>query len=222
MKKAFACMVAVLFAVVMSSCHKSDLSSNVSYIMFVNGCPDSIINLELTLNSGSNVAPMQPYMATSGYQYIIPGADNFDVFSSADTTLLTFAATLANGGYYSVFAGGLLQKPSVFVLADNLVTPTGSNASVRLINACSDTSTAFITGVATSTSGNTTFGSGVAFKTSSGFTTLSAGAYSLKVTGANAANEKDTSNVQFAAGKIYTIMYSGINPKYNLTVISNN
>lgn len=222
MKNKLIYTIAILLAVITSSCHKTEFASNVSYVMFVNGCPDSMINLQLTLASGSNIASMEPYLTSSGYQYVISGANNFDVFSSADTTLLTFSATLANGGSYSVFTGGLLQKPSVFVLTDNLVTPAGNNASVRLVNACSDTGATAISGTAVTTSGNTSFGSGVAFKTASDFTTFPAGIYSLKVTGANGGSEKDTDNVQFAAGKIYTIMYSGASPKYNLTVIFNN
>jgi hypothetical protein len=222
MKKQLAWAVVILLIIGVSACHKSDLTSNVSNIMFINGCPDSATDLQLQLGSGSVVVPMTGYLANLGYQYVIPGRDSFDVYSSSDSTLLAFSSTLANGGTYSVFTGGLLQKPSVFIVTDNLVTPNSSSSSVRLVNACSDAGAATITGTATSTSGNTVFGSAVAYKTASGFTTLPAGVYTLKVTGTNPANEKDTASVQFNPGMIYTIMYSGASPTYSVTVISNN
>src|SRR6202012_3625997 len=107
----------------------------------VNGCPDSVY-WELTMSNGSDVTPVVGYMNTSGYQDVIPGADNFEVVSSSDTAKMNFSSTLANGGSYSVFTNGLIQNPSVFIVTDNLVTPSGNNASVRLVNNCPDAGSA--------------------------------------------------------------------------------
>jgi len=222
MKKKLAWTIAISSIIVISSCHKSELSPNASNVMLVNGGPDSSVDVELTLSNGSIVVPMTDYLSSLGYQYVIPGADNFDILNSSDTTSLTFSAALVNGGYYSVFTCGSIQKSSAFIVTDKLVIPSGNNASVRLVNTCPDTGAASIAGNAVSTSGNTTFGSNVAYKTASDFTTLSAGVYALKVTSSNPANERDTSSVQFSPGKIYTIMYAGTGPTYSVTVISNN
>lgn len=225
MKKVIVSLLVAGSVFAVSSCKKSsNPPSTTARVNFVNGCAGTSA---LGLNVNGTPIPSASaltYLKASGYQSFTAGADSFDVIVSsiAQSLVSTQQQTTANSSY-SIFAGGLSTKGSLIFTTDDLTAPTGNTAKVRLINACADTNAL----EGTATQGSTAaveFGSNLGYASASSFTSVNAGTYKVVVLQpSNPVSAIDTSNVQFNAGKIYTVMFSGNTAGgYHLTVFANN
>lgn len=217
------------------ACKKSSGPSNNASVMFVYGCSGINGNLSVTANntpvpSAQNLT----FLGTSGYQNITSGSAvpiSFNILgttSGSTAPLTSGTASFTTGTDYSVFASGSTAALSVFYTTDDLSAPASGNAKIRLVNLSSDNLS--LTGT-TAASGSTTtnmFASGVNKTSISGFAQMPAGTYKILVedtTHATATSYILPSQV-LTAGKIYTILYTGINGGggsfgYIATVITN-
>jgi hypothetical protein len=226
MKKVIVSLLVASSVFAISSCSKSSSSpSTTARVNFVNGCAGTSA-LGLTVN-GTAIpnASTLTYLKASGYQNFTAGSDSFNVLVSSIAQSLVstpIEQTTANTSY-SIFAGGLSTKGSVIFTTDDLTTPASGDAKVRVVNACADTNA--LEGTATmGSSAAVALASNLGYASASAFSTITAGTYKVVVLQpSNPVSAIDTNNVQFSAGKIYTVMFSGNSAGgYSLSVFTNN
>ena len=220
----------VVIAVAFSGCSKSNNGpSNIANVNFVNGCNASL-NIDTKVNNTKLVAASNlPYFKYSGYQNVTGGASvAINLFlTNQGTPLINGTSALTAGGYYSVFAGGIVTHPTFVVTTDDLTAPTNGNAKVRFINLSSDTlnESCFI-GVGTlKLDSNVSAGICTPFFE----VTATAGIQVLLDDPLNPSILAEIASQPFSAGKIYTIMLTGTHYAaagssgiLTLTVINNN
>lgn len=225
MKKVIVSLLVAGSVFAVSSCKKSSSTpSTTARVNFVNGCAGTSA---LSLNVNGTPIPSAStltYLKASGYQSFTAGSDSFNVvISSTAESLISAMQQTTAGSNYSVFASGLSNKGSIIVTTDDLTAPASGTAKIRLINACADTNV--VEGTAAEPgAASIEFGAGLNYATASPFSTISAGSYKVVTyEPSNAISVKDTDNVQFSSGKIYTVMFSGNSGGgYNLTIFANN
>jgi hypothetical protein len=209
-----------LFAIAACNKSNSSSSSNAS-ILFVNGCVGAT-STSLTANgtalaNASNI----PYLGNSGYQSAPTGAVTLNATLTGVGTLGSISNNLYANDTYSVFECGTVLADSVFMVYDNMPSPSGLYAYVRLVNTSSDTSATAITAAV----GNTVVGSNTAYAAVSAWTQVSSGSYSLTAFNVNSpGNVATLSGANINAGNFYTLVYSGNSNQsvgFKLTLISN-
>lgn len=206
----------------MSSCSKSNSPSTDARILFSNSCIGATSE-SLTVNGASlSGAAAVPYLGNSGYQSIASGKANINGVLNGVGTLGKLSATLNANGSYSVFDCGTVLADTLVLISDNLPASPGNFAYARLVNTSSDPTATSITAAV----GNGLIGSNIAYGAASEFVQIAPGAYNITAFNVNSpANVATLSNIQLAAGKIYTLVYSGNSNQavgFKLTVLNNN
>lgn len=211
----------LLGVVLFSACSKSDSSpASGSRVMYTNGCVGGTAT-SLSVN-GSNLSASVAYLGNSGYHGVAAGSATITSTLNGVGTLGTLHTTLSSGTSYSVFDCGTVLADTLVIVTDVFPASIGNYAYARLVNVSSDSTATSMTGAV----GNTVVGSNVAYGAASAFVQFTPGAYN--VTAFNTAkpgNVATLSSVQFNAGKIYTLLYSGNSSTsvgFKATVINNN
>jgi uncharacterized protein DUF4397 len=220
--KLIVCLFAGAGIVAMFSCSKSNSSPAGAGILFANGCVGAT-STSLTVN-GTNLpnAASIPYLGNSGYQGVAAGAATINGILNGVGSLGSLSTTLNVNQHYSVFNCGSVLADSLVIIADQFPVSGGNYAYVRLVNVSSDPTANAITAVV----GNNTVGSNIAYGAASAFVQITPGAYNVTALNTNKpVNVATLSNVQFSAGQILTLMYSGNSNQivgFKVTIISNN
>ena len=163
--------------------------------------------------------------AGGDYSAIVPGqytlTGKIAATTDKDLAIATAATTLADAKYYSYFMSGFYdataKSSDAFVVEDPWVAPTDFTvASVRFVNAISNSSPMTLYAKNTTTGTETALGAAVAYKGAGAFTSLPAGVYDLstRVTG-SATNVITRTAVSFSGGHAYTVGARG-----DMTVVS--
>lgn len=228
MKNIFLGFSILSIALLFSACDKKKTSpSDSASVMFVNGTAGTT-GLDLKANNTavtgvSNLA----FLASSGYQDVTAGTSvSLSYYlTSLGTPLCSGTAALTAGSHYTVFAGGLITKPSFLVASDDLGAPASGKAKVRFANLSSDSLNESFS------IGTQKIDSNVTYNTCTPYFELSAGT-GLSVLAADPAHIAASylaqlSNQSFVAGKIYTVMLTGTSSGTGtsalvLTIIANN
>jgi hypothetical protein len=160
------------------------------------------------------------------YSAIIPGqytlTGKIAATTDKDLAIATVAATtLADAKYYSYFMSGFYdataKSSDAFVVEDPWVTPTDFTvASVRLVNAISNSSPMILYAKNPTTGTEVALGAAVTYKGAGAFVSLPAGSYDLstRATG-SATNLIVRTGVSFLGGHAYTVGARG-----DMTVVS--
>jgi hypothetical protein len=234
MKKLVLSVSVLALAALFASCSKSSNSSpSTASVMFVNGSDGTTpVNSQAngaSVSGASNIA----FQGNSNYQNVTAGSSVNLAFilASSGLPLVSGSANLVAGGHYTAYAGGKITAPTFTYTSDDLTAPTSGNAKVRLVNLSSDSLS--LTGTIATTSGSINFGSSSSplvsgSLTTSAFTSVAAGSYKIVVEDPlHLASTVILNSQTFAAGKIYTVIYTGVGAGtgtsvYTATVISNN
>lgn len=161
----------------------------------------------------------------SFYSSITPGQYTFSGRISAtvdkDLPIASVAGTIADGKRYSYYMSGFYNTTAktvdAFIVED--VYPDAidfSVATVRFVNAISNSSAMTLFARNTTTAAETAIGAAVAYKSGGAFVTLPPGLYDLNTrTSGSTVNAISRTGVSFSAGRVYTISSRG-----DMTVVS--
>jgi Domain of unknown function (DUF4397) len=209
------------------ACHKSSSSpATTANVMFVNGCTGAGLT-QVTANSASIPgASALGFLNYSPYQSINEGAVSMAWSintSGLITPLISQSVSLTAASYYSVYVGGIFTKPAFIFATDDMTAPASGFAKVRFVNLSGDTlnESCFI--------GTPSIATNVGYGTITPFFQVAAqtGVTVLFLDPANPTKLASLPNQTFAAGKIYTIMLTGISvgtgsTALGLKIINNN
>ena len=214
------CTVAILQA-----CSKSSAPLNSANILFVNGCISAPSVGAQANNTSITGATDIPFLANSGYRYVMAGNDVYLTFYSGTSgaPFASRAVDITAPNNYSAFIGGTLAAPIYLFTADDLTPPEAGNAKVRFVNLSPDNINESVI------ANDTLVAQGIATASISTYYQVAKGAYFMRAFDPGNSNSRipgDT--VLLLAGKIYTIMLSGTladsstTSGLGLTVIHNN
>jgi Domain of unknown function (DUF4397) len=219
--------VAVLVGILASGCSKSDNTpASTTNVMFVNGCIPSTslaFNVDGTVNgSAVSGATGIALLHNSGYKQVATGADSISFVSSGAVVLGKSTTTAANTSY-SVFLGGSGFAPAFILTTDDLTAPASGNIKIRYANLSPQNLNE------SCYYGNTKLDSNVAYLTVTPFFQVSAATANILMQ--DPANPTvfptNLQNQVFTAGKIYTVMLTGLSTSsgssaLTYTLINNN
>jgi hypothetical protein len=137
------------------------------------------------LVDGAVVLSFVSYLESSGYLEVSDGVRNFLVNAAGtETSVINADVELADGAYYSVFAVNLLGAIEPLVLVDDLTLPEPGFVKVRIVHAAPSAPTVdiYVTGVDDDISTLEPTLSSVPFKADSGYLSIPAGTYRVRVT----------------------------------------
>lgn len=133
-----------------------------------------------------------------------------------DRVIATVSTAIADGKFYSYYMSGIYDATAktvdAFVVEDNFAEPSGdfTVATVRFVNAISNSLPMTLYGKASTTAPEIAIGGEVAYKGGGAFTTVPAGVYDLSARSAGATTSALTRpTVSFAGGRVYTITARG-------------
>jgi hypothetical protein len=180
--------------------------------------------LRVQVNS-ANVTSISalPFLASTPYVEFDPGSTKIGfVFSASGNLLKDSTVSLTTNNSYSAFATGSASGRGILLTNDNLTAPASGKAKVRFIN---------LSPSALSTNaqvGDSSGGTNLTYTNVTAFKEVVAGTYTLSMGDvSNLATVKTIANQPLAAGKIYTVIYTGVpngggNTGLKLSVINNN
>ncbi|MEO6637329.1 MAG: DUF4397 domain-containing protein [Ginsengibacter sp.] len=166
------------------------------------------IGVALSNNRLTN-SPLAYTSYTGGYLGVYTGSKevtSYDFYSGS--TLATGSQVFDDSAYYSLFVlGSAGTYKNVFVKdnLDSLPTNTG-DAFIRYINAITDSTAQPV--VTISSNGANVFNDNPAFATVSNFKQITPGSISINVK--NETTVDSTRNITLEAGKVYTVLFTGI------------
>ena len=230
--KNYGSLAAVLCAALLASCEKTAVqditgplpSARIKFFNFGVNAPG--------LNFYANAQKMTAISSTSGieavtgvvygavgaggfYSAIEPGQYNVTGKIAAlidkDLIIATVATTVADGKYYSFYTSGFYDATTKtvdgFVLEDPFVPPVDLTvASVRFVNAISNSSPMILYAKNTTTAEEVAVGAAVSYKGAGAFTPLPGGVYDLSTRLAGSTTNIIVSTaVSFSGGRVYTI-----------------
>jgi hypothetical protein len=155
---------------------------------------------------------------TGLYSSVAPGAYTLSarLTTAADNgvAISSIPATLADGGFYSYYLSGIYSKTTKtvdgFLIADPIPAPDYSQASIRFVNAISNSQPMTLYAKEQTTGVETALGTTVAYKSAGAFVGLPTGIYDLSTRVAGSGTDVVTrTGVGFAVGRVYTITAYG-------------
>lgn len=215
--------------VFVSSCGKKDddpdpvPTAQVGKVRFMNACISST-PLKVSINNTA-IASITglSYLQSTGYLDVAPGkgVNTSFVFQGSNAELAATAQDYNVNTFYSVFATGIVNDPSIFVTTDDMSVPSANIAKVRFINLSPGNlnEDVYI--------GDKKVDSNVVYKEATAFTTVDAGAHKIIVQDPKDVPSGLNSQQTFLAGKIYTIILTGLkngtgDAQLKLTTVNNN
>ena len=178
-------------------------------IRMVNAVPDQT-NLALLID-GTSVAGNVAYGTSSGYMKVSSGSRHVQIEpSGATNVIIDQNLTIPSGTDTTIIAENFSTNPSsALVLTDDNSAPSSGDFKLRIVNVAPSLGPVDVYVVAPGTDLNTVSAtvSNLAFGSSSGYQSLSAGAYEIELTNAG---EKfpviDTGSQTFAGGQVRTFV----------------
>ncbi len=218
--------IMALMAIAMFSCKKKETRpANTGSVLFVNGCAGTLPGIDAKVNDVNvSGALNMPFTTYSGYRYVSAGAAvNVAYYiTNTGTPVVSNNVTIADGQYYTAFAGGLVTNPSLVFVQDDQTMPAADKARVRFVNLCRDALSI------TATVQNTTIGTGVTSMGITPYIEVKADNYELKAGDPGNINTVVSTGVKtLSAGRSYTIMLTGATAgtgesALKLTLLNNN
>jgi hypothetical protein len=159
------------------------------------------------------------YSAIAAGQYALAG--KIAATTDKDLAIATVNTALADGKFYSYFLSGFYNTTTktseAFVVEDNFTAPTDFTvASVRFVNAISNSSPMTLYATNTTTTTETAVGTAVAYQAAGVYVALPAGSYDLNTRVAGSSTNVITRTaVSFSGGHVYTVTSRG-----DMTVVS--
>lgn len=178
-----------------------------SFVSFYHGSPDAP-DVDILINTQKLNSQPFKYSDYSNYLSFNPGSVRVKFTPvNSQVAYVDTALTFKNDKAYSLFLIDKLDQIDVLVVKDSLVAPGAGKARVRFVNLSPDASSVDL--ASTGSSATTLFGD-VAFKEHTEYQDVNSGVYSLQVksTGTNEVL-LPVSNIDLAAGKIYTFLFRG-------------
>ncbi len=219
-------VIALSCVVALASCKKDDPAPapapSKAKVMFAH-TTISADTLKLQINNTDVSGARLAFLGTTGYLSIDPGTSlkTNVLIANSNLPLKDTNITYTVNKHYSVFATGAVTKPDMVVTEDDLSAPAAGNAKVRFINLSpDDQNQSFFVG-------SNTIGAGVRFRQATAFSPVAAGSFRILAQDpTDPTNLVSKENVQFSAGKIYTVILTGIkgganSAALNVTVVSN-
>jgi hypothetical protein len=159
------------------------------------------------------------YSAITPGNYTLQG--KIAAATDKDLAVSKVTATIADGKTYSMYISGFYDATAKtvegFVVEDNYsATINYDLASVRFVNAISNSTPMIMYAKNTTTNAETAIGAAVAYKGAGAFADLPTGTYDLNLRSAGSTTNLVTrTGVQFVQGRVYTISARG-----DMTVVS--
>lgn len=215
--------------VFVSSCGKKDddpdpiPATKVAKARFMNTCiSSSALKVSLNNTPVSSITGLS-YLQSTGYLDLAPatGVTTSFVLQTSNVNLVEAKQDYTVNTYYSVFATGIVNTPSIFVTTDDM-SVSATTAKVRFINLSPDNLNEDVY------VGDKKIDSAVVYKEATAFNPVNPGTYKIILQDPNDVPSGITLPSQaFAAGKIYTIILTGLkggsgDAQLKATVITNN
>ncbi len=206
MKKVFLAFAPVMMiAAIMttSSCKKDE--ATFANVLVAHASPDAP-GVDLLIDNSKVNSAALTFPANTGYLQVETGTRNVKVnVTGTSTTVINADLALEEGKNYSVFAVNAVANIEPLVLVDDLTAPASGKAHVRFVHLSPDAPAVDVA----LDGGAVVFGN-KAFKGSTAFTPLDAGAYDLEVRVAGTTTVAlDLPSITLEAGKIYTVFAKG-------------
>ncbi len=151
-----------------------------------------------------------PYFTASGYLPVNAGVRRLRVNAAGTaTTVIDASPTLAANTDYTVIAAGLLANIAPIVLTDDNSAPTAGNVKIRVVHGAASAPAVdvYVTAPGAALTGATPVLTNVPFRAASGYLTVPAGSYRVRVTLAGTqtvAIDTGDAGVPVVAGRVYT------------------
>lgn len=192
---------------VLASCKKSTTEDTTTYgrVNVTHASPDAP-GVDLLVDDTKQNSAALGFPNSTGYLDVPIGSRNFKVnVSGTSTSVINANATIEANKSYSIFAVDSVSNIMPLVVEDDLTTPASGKAHVRFIHLSPDAPAVDVA----VTGGGVVFAN-QAFKQSTAFTPLNAGAYNLEVRVAGTTTVALTlPTITLEAGKIYTVFAKG-------------
>lgn len=200
----------VLTTLAFSACNKLDNDdipdAPVAGVMAFNLAPD-VSQAAIALSGGSlTPTPLAFNSYTGGYLGVYSGEREVQSYNyGVGNTVATSTFTFDQDKYYSIFLVGANNTYRNVVVNDNLEDLSGSGqAFVRYINAIPDSSRPVVT---VNAGGNNVVNDNAAFASVSGFTAVTPGDVTVRVS--NGGTIEANRTITLEQGKIYTVLLTG-------------
>lgn len=221
MKNSFFTTAAVVLSIFCSffSCGSSDDGpSGPSKLMFINGLIDGKLSTVLVEDSVI-VALSAGFGGITQYEEINSGNQNFKIRDNVTNAFVVNANfNIGSAKNYSLMAIGSLSSPELIIHEDDLSIADTSKGYIRLINLSSNSNP-----MTMSISSGADLVSGVNYKSTSLFTSLTPAKYDLTIK-SGATVVVSISNLNLLANKKYSILVTGLVnqiPKASYNIIVN-
>ncbi len=203
---------------ILGSCKKDETTPVISNakVNVVHASPDAP-GVDLLIDNVKKNNAALNFDQNTGYLTLEAGARNIKVNASGSaTSVINANVTLVKDKNYTVIAANTLAKIEPIVIEDDLTAPAAGKAHVRFIHLSPDAPAVDLKAGTTLLFGNT------AFKQSTSFIPVAAGAVTIDVYAAGTANKVLSVPVTLAAGKIYTVYAKNLVAGLGASLITNN
>ena len=194
----------------MASCKKSSSTPpNTASVMFVNGCipstalaftADAYVNGK-AVSGAASIALLK----NSGYKSVAVGTDSIS-FNTTGSLIAGGTISTSTSSSYSAFLGGSAAYPCIILQADDLTAPGSGNIKIRFVNLSAQTLNE------SCYYGSIKLDSNVGNKSITPYFEVAAGTGTILMQDPTQPTVFPTNlqNQVFVAGKIYTVMLTGL------------
>ena len=179
----------------------------VAQVRVVHASPDAP-NVDVLVDDATALTNVA-FRASSGFLEVPAGTRRLRVRATGTTTTVIDAnVPFVNGGAYTVLATGLLAGIAPVVAEDNLTDPAAGQVKLRVIHAAPAAAGVDVYATAPGADINTATPvlTNVAFRAVSGYLTVPAGTYQLRVTPTGTKTVAIDATVTLTAGQIRTVV----------------
>lgn len=206
--------MALTSCAIITSCTKKEVIANLgqSKIRVINASPDNSV---VTFFVNDTLKTPQALSFSVGTGYLNTSAGTREVYTKVSGNEINHSRTkffFQNGKNYTIFIGGKISKDSLIYISteDRLTVSLTNKAKVRLINISPNSTSLEAVFSAQLTDSLANF-SNLSFRSGSLYSEFNPGTYILKI---RKSGQKTAlyngSNLNIAAGKIYTIWVKGL------------
>ncbi|MBK6545577.1 MAG: DUF4397 domain-containing protein [Saprospiraceae bacterium] len=210
----------ILFSgILFQNCSKDDAgASGPANLMFVNGLTDGKVSTVIIADS-TIVALTAGFGSFSAYNQIQNGSQSFKIRdNTTGSIVVSNNFNISGEKNYTLMATGNTLNPELVIQEDNLTISDSSKGYIRLINLSSNSNQMTL-----SITSGADLVSGVNYKSSSDFVSLSPNKYDLSIK-SGATEFAKVTNFNLNANKKYSILVTGLvgqTPKASVNFIIN-
>ncbi len=166
-------------------------------------------NVDVLVDDAAPALTNVPFRAFSPFLDVPSGSRRLRVRATGTTTTVIDAnVDLTTGSAYTVLATGLLAGIQPLVLTDDLTLPAAGQVKVRVVHGAPAAAgvDVYVTAPGASLATSTPVLTNVPFRGASGYLTIPAGQYQIRVTPTGTTTVAIDATVTFTAGQIRTIV----------------